>query len=107
TPSWQIDRGRFENMLGERARARGIDIRHGTMVRGVALGEGDGDHCVTWTGEGEEGRLDARWVVDASGRAGVLKRQLGLAETNEHDANAAWWRVDGIVDPHDWSEDAD
>ncbi|MEN1972747.1 tryptophan 7-halogenase [Luteimonas sp. MJ204] len=105
TPSWQIDRGRFENMLGERARAMGIGFRDGVVVRGVEFGEGDEDHRIAWSGDGGEGSLAARWVVDASGRAGLLKRQLGLAEANGHDANAAWWRVDGILDPNDWSDD--
>jgi len=106
TSSWQIDRGRFENMLVERARAMGIDVRDGTTVRGVSLGSGQADHRVTWSRGDDEGRVDARWVVDASGRAALLKRQLGLAEANDHDANAAWWRVDGTLDPHDWSDDA-
>lgn len=105
TPSWQIDRGRFENMLLERARASGIDVRDGCVVRTVALGEGDDDHRLTWSCGDATGAASARWVVDASGRAGLLKRQLGLAEANGHDANAAWWRVEGIVDPNDWSDD--
>src|SRR5690606_35204866 len=105
TPSWQIDRGRFENMLAERARAMGIDFRDGTTVRGVTLGTGAADHRVAWSRAGDAGILDARWVVDASGRAGLLKRQLGLAEGNDHDANAAWWRVEGRLDPNDWSDD--
>src|SRR5690606_17000943 len=74
------------------------------VVRGVEFGEGDEDHRIAWSGDGGEGSLAARWVVDASGRAGLLKRQLGLAEANGHDANAAWWRVDGILDPNDWSD---
>ncbi len=106
TPSWQIDRGRFETMLGERARALGIDFRDGTMVRGVELAGGDGDHRVSWSRGDAQGTVDARWLVDASGRAGVLKRKLGLAEANAHDANAAWWRVEGLLDPNDWSDDA-
>ena len=106
TPSWQIDRGRFETMLGERARAQGIDFRDGTMVRGVELAGDDGDHRVGWSRGEAQGTVDARWVVDASGRAGVLKRKLGLAEANAHDANAVWWRVEGHVDPNDWSDDA-
>ncbi|MGY0612686.1 NAD(P)/FAD-dependent oxidoreductase [Luteimonas sp. A501] len=105
TPSWQIDRGRFENMLGERARTMGIGFRAGVVVRGVEFGEGDDDHRIAWSRDGGEGSLAARWVVDASGRAGLLKRQLGLAEANGHDANAAWWRVEGILDPNDWSAD--
>jgi hypothetical protein len=46
-------------------------------------------------------------VVDASGRAGLLKRKLGLAQDNAHDANAVWLRVDARLDPNDWSDDAD
>ena len=106
TPSWQIDRGRFENMLVERARAQGIDVRMETVVRSVALGTGEDDHRIAWARDGRDGHLAARWVVDASGRAGLLKRQLGLAEPNAHDANAVWWRVEGLVDPNDWSDDA-
>lgn len=105
TPSWQIDRGRFETMLGERARAQGIDFRDATLVRAVTLGEGDNDHRVAWSQGDREGSVTARWVVDASGRAGLLKRQLDLAEPNDHDANAVWWRVEGILDPNDWSDD--
>src|SRR5690606_31857670 len=106
TPSWQIDRGRFETMLGERAQAQDIDFRDGAMVRGVELADDDRDHRVTWSRGDAQGTLDARWVIDASGRAGVLKRKLGLAESNDHDANAVWWRVEGFVDPNDWSDDA-
>ena len=106
TPSWQVDRGRFENFLGERARALGIDFRDGAVVRGIALGEGDGAHEATFDHAGERHALRSRWLVDASGRAGLLKRKLDLAEDNAHDVNAVWWRVDGIVDPHAWSDDA-
>src|SRR3546814_3001760 len=41
TPSWQIDRGRFEHFLGKRALALGVDFRDAATVRAVALGEGD------------------------------------------------------------------
>ncbi|NLA68117.1 MAG: NAD(P)-binding protein [Gammaproteobacteria bacterium] len=106
TPSWQIDRGRFENILGGLARERGIDLRAGRVARAVAMGEGETDHRIDWSCADGQGTLSARWVVDASGRAGLLKRQLGLARGNDHDANAVWWRVDGIIDPNDWSDDA-
>lgn len=105
TPSWQIDRGRFENFLGVQARALGVGFRDGAVVRGVELGSGDEAHRVTFEQAGAETTLASRWVVDASGRAGLLKRKLGLAQDNDHDANAAWWRVDGTVDPNQWSDD--
>ena len=46
-------------------------------------------------------------MVDASGRAGLLKRKLGLAQANDHDVNSAWWRVEGHLDPREWSDDGD
>lgn len=106
TPSWQIDRGRFENFLGERARALGVDFIDGAVVRSIDLGAGDAPHAVGYEHDGASHALRARWLVDASGRVGLLKRKLGLAEANGHDTNAVWWRVEGIVDPNAWSQDA-
>ncbi|MCC8468554.1 NAD(P)/FAD-dependent oxidoreductase [Xanthomonas phaseoli] len=106
TPSWQIDRGRFENFLGERARAQGIAFLDSCSVKGVDLSEDDTDHAVRFERDGTPGTLAARWVVDASGRAGLLKRKLGLAQDNEHNANAVWWRVEGLIDPNGWSQDS-
>jgi flavin-dependent dehydrogenase len=107
TPSWQIDRGRFENFLGERARELGVRFHDGAVVRGIDLREDDAPHVVTFEHAGATQTVCAPWVVDASGRAGLIKRKLDLAESNDHDTNAVWWRVDGIVDPKLWSDDAD
>ncbi|PPU01687.1 NAD(P)/FAD-dependent oxidoreductase [Xanthomonas arboricola] len=106
TPSWQIDRGRFENFLGERARAQGITFLDSCSVKGVDLADDQADHAVRYECAGEAGTLSARWVVDASGRAGLLKRKLDLAQDNAHDANAVWWRVEGLIDPNGWSQDS-
>lgn len=106
TPSWQIDRGRFENFLGEEARRRGVRFVDGAVVRGIDLRDGDAAHTITWEHDGATHAADARWVIDASGRAGLIKRKLDLAVHEVHDVNAVWWRVDGVVDPMDWSDDA-
>jgi flavin-dependent dehydrogenase len=116
TPSWQIDRGRFENFLGEQARRLGVRFLDGATVRGIEMKTtqtsaqaptDDDTHTVIFEHAGDKQRVSARWVVDASGRAELLKRKFGLAETNGHDANAVWWRVDGHLDPNAWSDDAD
>jgi len=104
TPSWQLDRGRFENFLGERALELGVDFRHGAVVRTIDLADDGGMHRVGFDLDGASHALRARWVVDAAGRAGLIKRKLGLAEANDHDANAAWWRVDGHLDPDAWTD---
>ncbi len=106
-PSWQLDRGRFENFLGEHASALGVDFRPGCRVRDIELAEPGSAylHRVRHEHDGVEQVLQARWVVDASGRAALLKRKLGLDKPHPHDANAAWWRVEGRLDPGAWSSD--
>jgi flavin-dependent dehydrogenase len=105
TPSWQLDRGRFENFLGERARALGVDFRDGASVRGFDVGHDGAAHVVRYERAGDAHALGARWLVDAAGRAGLLKRKLGLAQDNAHAANAVWWRIDGHIEPQHWSDD--
>ena len=111
TPSWQVDRGRFENFLGEHARSLGVRFDCAAVVRCIALNDDDScaaPHRITYQVDGAGPRtLDARWLIDASGRAGLLKKKLGLARANGHQANAVWWRVEGHIDPDDWSQDAD
>jgi flavin-dependent dehydrogenase len=105
TPGYQIDRGILENHLGELALARGILFLTGATVRGVALAE-NAAHRVSYQRSGVEEQLIASWVVDASGRAGLLRRQLGLQTDNGHHANAVWFRLGTRIDIDDWSEDA-
>jgi hypothetical protein len=44
-------------------------------------------------------------VVDASGRAGLLKRKLALGKKCGHQANAVWWRYDRHIKIDQWSSD--
>lgn len=104
-PSWQIDRGRFENFLGIHVQAQGIEFIDGATVRGIDLADGDAMHRVRYQQGEATHEIEARWVIDAAGRAGLLKRKLGLAKANEHDVNSCWWRVEGFVEPNDWSDD--
>jgi len=105
TPGYQIDRGIFENFLGERVLESGIEFRDGITVRGIELAEGEGAHRVRCEGGGQPFEVEVRWVVDASGRAGLLKRQLGLAVENDHDVNSAWFRIGARIDVNQWSDD--
>lgn len=109
--SWQIDRGRFENHLGARAVREGVAFVHGARIDRVDLAEGPlpaaPAHTVAFTdADGAAHMVKARWVVDAAGRASILKRKLGLAKPNGHDANSVWWRYDRKIAIDDWSDDA-
>lgn len=109
TPTWQLDRGIFENFLGATALVRGIAFIDGATVKTIELAEAqrrDSVHTVTFEREGQSATVQARWLVDASGRAGLLKRKLDLAEPNAHQANAVWLRIADRLDVDDWSSDA-
>lgn len=106
TGSWQLDRGRLENFLGGHVREAGVDFRDGAVVRAIANATDGKPHRIEFEHAGASHVAEARWLIDASGRAGLLKRKFGLAQANGHDANAAWWRIDGRIDLGDWSDDA-
>lgn len=107
TPTWQIDRGIFETHLGEEALRRGIDFRHGAVVRDFAIESGDTPHRVRFEHEGRTHDVSADWLLDASGRAGLVKRRLGLAQDNDHHAHAVWFRLDARLPVDDWCDNPD
>jgi flavin-dependent dehydrogenase len=105
-PSYQIDRGIFENYLAEEAARRGVKFTDHAMVRQIDLADdAQGLHRLSWTQDGQTNVIAARWIVDACGRAGLLKRKLGLAEPNAHDAHAVWFRIGDRITLDDWSDD--
>ncbi|MFL6579076.1 MAG: NAD(P)/FAD-dependent oxidoreductase [Povalibacter sp.] len=105
TPAYQLDRGIFENFLAEKASELGVRFVDGAPVRTLDIGSDGRAHQVHYESEGEMHETCARWLVDASGRAGLVKRKLGLAQDNAHDANAVWFRMAERLDVNDWSQD--
>jgi flavin-dependent dehydrogenase len=97
-PSYQLDRGRFENYLAEQARELGIDLIGNCRVQDVEIADGDGDHEVTVTIGDDEHKVKAPWVCDATGRAFTLKKKLDLLEDNGHVVNSSWLRLAGGID---------
>jgi 2-polyprenyl-6-methoxyphenol hydroxylase-like FAD-dependent oxidoreductase len=59
----------------------------------VELSENGGTHEVVWNG----GKATAAWVVDCSGRPGILKRSLSLEKKNSIRHGSTWCWVDGQV----------
>ncbi len=104
-PSHQIDRGTFENFLVLRNKELGADVLLGARVKEVDLLQSDGQHQVTYMHQQEQKMVKSRWVVDATSRAGILKKKLGFQKPMEHHVNAVWYRIKGVVDIDDWSTD--
>ena len=105
--SWQIDRGIFENFLGQEVQRRGVRFVDTALIRDVQLADDKtSPHTVTWQQNGQPPQsAQARWVIDACGRAALLKRKLGLARDNTHAAHAVWFRISARITPDDWSQD--
>ena len=103
-PSFQLDRGRLENYLLKMNAENGVMVLDGCRVQDFELNPG-GMHRVTIATEDGVTAFSTRWVVDASGRAGLIKRRLGLVKSSTHGANASWWRFNTRLKIDDWSED--
>ncbi len=111
-PTYQIDRGLLENHLGQTVRDAGMDFYDGALVQTVTMADAGASqdevpahHTVTWTHEGQQHQTSCRWLIDASGRAGLLKRKLKLEQGNEHAAHAIWFRVNHRINVDAWSSD--
>ncbi len=103
-PSHQLDRGTLENHLAKRTRELGTDFTLGATVKDVFLS--DKGHVVTFLMGEKEIKVQGRWVADATGRGSFMKRKLEFQKPMEHHVNAVWWRLKGVIDIDDWSENS-
>jgi flavin-dependent dehydrogenase len=114
-PTYQIDRGIFENSLREKVLALDGAVLDMTSLRsleqtgsplreqGVARWNSVVDHPETG-----ESSWKSNWFIDATGRAGFLRRHFNLSQTTGHSSlNSAWWRVDAEIDISHWSDASD
>jgi flavin-dependent dehydrogenase len=102
-PSYQLDRGRYENELWQRVLDSGAVLLDDLLVDDIQLGE-DG-HEIAYTRSGEKGTAKARWLVDTTGRAALLRNKLNLTTEVAHKANASWFRLSGGLTLDDFSDD--
>jgi flavin-dependent dehydrogenase len=123
TPSYQLDRGIFENQLATLAKQRGIAFYDAAVIRSFDLAvdlksrrnrqaslastsaevPGNDFHTVRFDQAEVRHTLTARWLIDSSGRAGLIKKKLDLEQLNDHNANAVWFRIADRIDVNDWS----
>lgn len=81
----QLDRARFDAGLRATARAAGAEVREGAHLRLLERGDVDAPHGFELRiGAEPPQRLQARWLIDAGGRAATLSRACG-AQRIVHD----------------------
>jgi flavin-dependent dehydrogenase len=101
--SFQIDRGMFENDLYNMNLLANISIISGATIKSIIISETGAPHTVSYELDNDKitTEVQAKWVVDASGRRSIIQRSLGLKEDPENVHCATWWRVKGRLDVDD------
>ncbi len=93
--AWQVVRSEFDEVLLRHAAELGADVCEGVTVRDLTF-TGDRPVTATWARSGaaaETGTIDFDYLIDASGRGGVLaNRYLKSRRFNELFRNVAIWR---------------
>ena len=105
TPSHQLDRGIFENELIRKNQKIGNIVRLAERVNEAILNK-EG-HKITVNSKTESTTLTSKWFVDTTGRSSFLKKQFNLAKDINHDINAIWFRLKGVIDISDWSDNTE
>jgi 2-polyprenyl-6-methoxyphenol hydroxylase-like FAD-dependent oxidoreductase len=104
-PTYQIDRGDIENHLAQQLQAKGVTIIESAQVS--ALDTSGAQKTIELNTANGPQSLSANWLVDAAGRASLLKNHLGLAAKNAHKSNAIWFRIDRRIELDDWTTNPD
>ncbi|WP_200342048.1 FAD-dependent oxidoreductase [Rhodovibrio sodomensis] len=103
--AYQVERASFDALLLDNAAANGVEVRQQTEVVGATPALGDG----TVTVDDGSGRRHerARFVIDASGRDGVLARRLANRRPDRtHNTAAIFAHLRGV--PQDrWALEGD
>jgi len=78
--TYQVERARFDHLLLEHAESLGAEVWQETKVETAEIS----DHgvSVTCQRDGVTRRIEARWLLDASGRDSFLARQMQLPKTD-------------------------
>jgi flavin-dependent dehydrogenase len=86
--TWQVRRDEFDRMMLDNAHRLGAEVREGVRVREV-LFEGDAAVGVAAQQNGRREELRSKIIVDATGVAGLLSRQLNLRQRDPKLRNGA------------------
>lgn len=100
-PSYQIDRGIFENDVRGFVEEAGVQLFEGYSVYHLELadeasadGAGEGSlHHLQLASKTEKLELASRWVIDATGRHRLIQSKLGLTRDSGHSHSSAWFRI--------------
>ncbi|MFI6336939.1 NAD(P)/FAD-dependent oxidoreductase [Streptomyces sp. NPDC050535] len=89
--SWHVVRSEFDQLLLNKARELGVEVREEAQVTEVLTGENGEVRGVAYKHGGEKHRVAARFVVDASGQSRAVSRNLADVSWQNDLRNVAVW----------------
>jgi len=105
-PTFQLDRSLLDEKLVDMARDANCEIWRPAKTKEIHVVEeekGRKENIILVDYEGDTIEVRGRWIIDASGKASVLPRKLGLYHKLEgHTTNAIWARFRNARDLDDW-----
>jgi len=101
-PSFQLDRARLERDLLAMNVKDGVDVHLPARVVDLKL-ESDGKHTFSVVEGDTKTEWRARWVIDGTGREGLIAKQRGLRlREPSHKIASAWGRFTNVTDMDDY-----
>jgi flavin-dependent dehydrogenase len=93
--SWNVVRSEADELILNKAKEAGASVFDGVKVSKVDFEDQDGKSTpvsATWrSSTGLTGTISFKWLIDASGRNGVLSKALGTRKINQSLRNIASW----------------
>jgi flavin-dependent dehydrogenase len=94
--TWQVERSQFDTMMLDHAQANGVEVHEQVSIDKVLTEDGRAVGVQVVSKDGTRANVPAKVVVDASGRACVIGRQLGMhAPLPELRKASAWGYYSG------------
>jgi flavin-dependent dehydrogenase len=94
---WQVERSHFDEVLLRAVEAAGAQVEQDAVVSAVELG-GVSQTVTARIGGAADRRITGKWVLDCTGRAGVLARRLG----REAREGRATFAMHGVWEADNW-----
>jgi flavin-dependent dehydrogenase len=89
--TWQVERSQFDCMMLDHARANGVEVHQQVGIDKVLFSNGRAVGVQIVSADGSRADVCSKVVVDASGRACVIGRQLGLRHALPELRKASVW----------------
>ncbi len=89
--TWQVERSQFDCMMLDHARTNGVEVHEEISIKKVLFEDGRAVGVQIVPANGSRAEVHAKVVVDASGRACVIGRQLGLRSELPELRKASVW----------------